>query len=319
MKYFYVTDRSEEVRQLAEAEATAITGGTAYPSGIVVADQAVDWARSAYILCGGSLIGAFESVEALCDSITPDQLERGPGILTVRKIPRGLELGKHVITQHLGLRLGKPASSGGEGTDYLLVATEQMLWFGEALPPRKRAWGAFADKPYDLSIAIASQMARALVNLALHPTPPAPDAEPCAAGRGCALLDPCCGSGTILIQAAAMGLRVVGFDKNLKMIRSTRGNLRYFGLPAQLAVADAASVRGHYDVVVTNLPYDRFCPISPEQLGLILDNLVHLAGRQVLVAGEDIRPFLDARGYRVRKVISVPARSLERRIFVCGN
>ena len=69
------------------------------------------------------------------------------------------------------------------------------------------------------------------------------------------ILDPCCGSGTILTEAAALGLRPIGSDHDRVAVDASRRN---FGSAVPLTVAD---VRGlpmpacSVDAVVSNLPF----------------------------------------------------------------
>ncbi len=69
------------------------------------------------------------------------------------------------------------------------------------------------------------------------------------------VLDPCCGSGTILAEAAALGLRPIGSDHDRVAVDASQRN---FGSSVPLSVAD---VRGlpmpapSVDAVVSNLPF----------------------------------------------------------------
>lgn len=76
----------------------------------------------------------------------------------------------------------------------------------------------------------------------------------CAGSPSGRLLDPFCGSGTVLIEAARAGWEIVGFDINEAAVRATRDNV-----PAvEVAVADAARLplaNAAVGAVATNAPF----------------------------------------------------------------
>ena len=71
------------------------------------------------------------------------------------------------------------------------------------------------------------------------------------------LLDPFCGTGSILMEANRLGIQSIGIDLAGKMVRGTLVNLRSFGLQS-CGVVHADSTRPPVcgiDAVVTDLPY----------------------------------------------------------------
>jgi 23S rRNA G2445 N2-methylase RlmL len=77
---------------------------------------------------------------------------------------------------------------------------------------------------------------------------------------GMRLLDPCCGAGTILIEAAPRGATILGGDRDAAALRAARENAAAAGVTAALARWDATALplaAGAVDRVVTNLPWGR--------------------------------------------------------------
>jgi tRNA G10 N-methylase Trm11 len=79
---------------------------------------------------------------------------------------------------------------------------------------------------------------------------------------GQVLLDPCCGSGTIPVEASLLrpNGRVVGADINIHALASARSNVARAGVDASLCRADASEppfARGTVDRLVTNPPWGR--------------------------------------------------------------
>jgi tRNA (guanine10-N2)-dimethyltransferase len=74
------------------------------------------------------------------------------------------------------------------------------------------------------------------------------------------LLDPFCGTGAIVAEAALVGIRAVGTDISPRMIEGAGRNLGHLGLEARLLVCDIGEVHdevGHVDGVATDPPYGK--------------------------------------------------------------
>ena len=102
--------------------------------------------------------------------------------------------------------------------------------------PRKR--------PFFHPSAMQAKLARCMVNLA-HPR------------AGEMVLDPFCGTGTMLIEATLIGCRTVGLDVQRRMARGTLRNMAHFRVkPEAVIITDARTLPiRKIDVVVTDPPY----------------------------------------------------------------
>jgi tRNA (guanine10-N2)-dimethyltransferase len=87
-------------------------------------------------------------------------------------------------------------------------------------------------------------LARCMVNLARTP-------------RGGTLCDPFCGVGGILIEAGLIGVRVIGFDADPKMVEGAKRNLEFYGIKNfEVEVGDARKLPEiEVDAVVTDCPF----------------------------------------------------------------
>ena len=93
---------------------------------------------------------------------------------------------------------------------------------------------------------MSAKLARCMVNLAQPKT-------------GNLVLDPFCGTASILIEAGLMGCRVLGLDVQRQMVEGSIQNLLYHDLnPEGIVVADARQLPfSKVDCVVTDPPYGR--------------------------------------------------------------
>jgi tRNA (guanine10-N2)-dimethyltransferase len=129
------------------------------------------------------------------------------------------------VVSSRGLMLGRVAHSRTPG----MIASRR---------PRKR--------PVFHPSTMQPKLARCVVNLSRPP-------------EGATLLDPFCGVGGILLEAAAIGCRAIGADADARMIRGARTNLAHYGAePFGLIVADATRVPIRaVGSIVTDPPYGR--------------------------------------------------------------
>jgi len=162
------------------------------------------------------------------------------------------------------------------------VLTDDKFVFGlrlaEVLPkpfmerrPRKR--------PFFHPSAMPPKLARCMVNLA----------QPKA---GELVLDPFCGTASMLIEAGLIGCRVVGFDAQRRMVKGSMRNLIYYRVqPDGMAVADAKNLpMTMVDCIVTDPPYGRSSTTLGRETGQIVKDFLskideHIPrGRRICIA-----------------------------------
>jgi tRNA (guanine10-N2)-dimethyltransferase len=145
---------------------------------------------------------------------------------------------------------------------FLCIVSSRGLLLGEVMHSRLR--GLIASRrprkrPVFHPSTMQPKLARCIVNLARAPA-------------GALLLDPFCGVGGILLEAAAIGCRAIGADADLRMVRGARTNLRHYEAePFGLIVADATSIplRG-VGSIVTDPPYGREASTRGRKLDILM-------------------------------------------------
>lgn len=107
------------------------------------------------------------------------------------------------------------------------------------------------------------KIARCLVNLS-RPLP------------NSAILDPFCGTGTILIEAGLMGFEPLGGDILMKMAKGSKINLNYFEVSkSHIAVWDALRLPlTHIGRIVTNPPYGRSTSTKGLNPNVLIDSFL---------------------------------------------
>jgi putative methyltransferase (TIGR01177 family) len=303
--YLYLTARSQPERRLIEAECIAITGAVPDERGIALTEAEADVSRAAYIKVCIRVIVQASDLSDLYDQLETIDLSSEQFRVSVVKFPRRLPLDSRQVMHQVGARIGGKPNLSTPRTVFLVVATEGKIWLGEVLSESAGSWNEHSQKPHFYSSSLPTRLARAMVNLVAVP--------------GDTIIDPCCGSGTILIEAASIGIKAIGSDINPKMAVASVENLRHFNLSSLVLIADARYIKGNFDAVVTDLPYGRNSPSDERLCREILRNLRELAPKAAIVTSEDMSdPFLQM-GYDVKQVIAVPKASLTRYIHITDH
>lgn len=163
-----------------------------------------------------------------------------------------------------------------------------------------------ARRPFSLPISLHPKFARALVNLARIP-------------MGGTVLDPFCGTGGILLEAADVGLRPIGTDRDPRMVRGARMSLRRMAGQADLVTSDAGALpfrRGSVHGIATDPPYGRAASTRGEPVDRLYTRAFrafadllppggHLAivlpDRARIDAGADVLDLIESHALRVHR------------------
>ncbi|MEM3250590.1 MAG: N-6 DNA methylase, partial [Thermoplasmata archaeon] len=110
-------------------------------------------------------------------------------------------------------------------------------------------------RPFRTNLTLKPKMARMLVNLA-------------RVKKGDRIIDPFCGSGSILIEASLMDIISYGIDSSRKMYHGCRMNLMHFGIEPKVYLGDVSKALelGKFNAVVTDPPYGRGSSTNKENI-----------------------------------------------------
>ena len=155
------------------------------------------------------------------------------------------KLGKHILERapknRVNLRTPDKTFYG--------ILTNHKLIFGLQLAqiqPKPFVERRPRKKPFFHPSAMNAKLARCMVNLAQPKT-------------GDTVLDPFCGTGTTVLEAALIDCKPIGADVQRRMINGAKKNLKHFGANAEaLLIADARKLPLiRVDCVVTDPPYGK--------------------------------------------------------------
>mgnify|MGYP001046030586 CR=1 FL=1 len=155
------------------------------------------------------------------------------------------KLGEAILDKIRGVKVNLK----GPQKTFFGILTENRFFLGlkmAEIPPKPFMDRKPRRRPFFHPSSMPAKLARCMVNLA----------RPKAADL---VLDPFCGTASILVEAGLMGCRVVGMDVQRHMARGSLRNLRYYGVkPEGMITADARlPPLTKVDRIVTDPPYGR--------------------------------------------------------------
>ena len=290
-------------RALAVAEGEALTGGKCVGDHLLRSDRRADVRHAAFVTAGVEIVASAATSSELVTRVRSAGIRAERFWIESKKIPGSLDVPRVNTSRDLGAHIEGEADSRNPTDRFLLVATGEGFWFGKSFSIGESRWRRFRGKPYGYVRALPSRISRVTVNLVATP--------------GDRVVDPCCGSGSILIEAADMGLRAEGFDIASRMVEIANANLAHFGFRGDVKQCDVREVHGEWDAVIADLPYGHIGNYADADSAELIPHLLRLAPRAAIVHSQDCSAHFEALGATVRNVIACPcSRRLVRHVHV---
>jgi tRNA G10 N-methylase Trm11 len=276
-----ITCSRDQRNELIAVECEALTGGR--PDAWGIARGRVDHVhRGAFLKIGMQLLAQADGLEQLVSRVADLALDQDEfriewlhaGSPQDRRWEATIAIADQI---HGDPNLTSPRHR------FFLVADESRMSFGRVVSEASRTYSKHDRKPCHTPSSLPSQLARCLINLV------ASDAQ--------SIVDPCCGTGSILLEAASAGLAARGGDWNPRMVAMSRQNAESFGYQIDIGCIDARQWPEAADAVVTDLPYGRGLEVSEKVLRQIISQAHAIAPVAVFVAGADVSQWLTDAGY----------------------
>jgi tRNA (guanine10-N2)-dimethyltransferase len=215
-----------------------------------------------------------EAILRACRDADPGRLLK-PGDRFAVRVRRIFGAGGHLRSPDLERAIGALIASGSSGAKvdlerpdrlFLGVISEDGFTFGLAMAKGDAKSSSGREprrRPFFHPSTMPPKLARCMVNLS-------------RARAGEVFLDPFCGAGGILLEAASIGCDAIGSDLDPRMVRGAKANLEHFNMPyIGLVRSDAAllPIRGAR-AIATDPPYGRRAPSLKKDLHEILPGFI---------------------------------------------
>ncbi|MHA0856858.1 TRM11 family SAM-dependent methyltransferase [Paenibacillus sp. CMAA1364] len=212
---------------------------------------------------------------------------------------------RRLIERDLGLHIDGEADVHHPDHTFGIVTFEGRWYFGR-YHKNDAVWFHHMKKPRNYSIALGTRLARALVNIAI-PNP-----------TGIRSIDPCCGIGTVLVEALSMGIDIIGRDFNPQIVQGARENINHFGYPCEITYGNIADISQSYDVAIIDMPYNLFSSTTPEEQLFILQHARRIARRVIIITIETIDDMIIDAGFMITDRCVAKKRAFTRQVIVCS-
>lgn len=208
------------------------------------------------------------------------------------------------IEREIGLLIDGEADFEQPDHAFGVVKLGDQWYFGH-YRKSEAVWFHHVIKPHSYSTALSTRVARAVANIAVpHP-------------NGVRAIDPCCGIGTVLVEALSMGIDIEGRDINPLVTQGSRKNLAHFGLKGEVTLGPISDVSINYDVAIIDMPYNLFTHITAEEQFSILQHARRFANKVVVITIETIDQMIEEAGFKITDRGIAKKGSFSRQVIVC--
>ena len=241
---------------LIAAECLSLTGGTPDDHGVAACATVDLVGRAAYVQKGLDVIADAASFGELVAAVADEDFPAEAFRIDTHDPSGRLDRSTVDVATALadvipfGPNLGRPRHR------FVVAATSDRILFGEVTAETDASYRRHDSKPWTTSSSLDGRFARALVNLV-------------PAARS--VVDPCCGAGSIVLEAASLGLDAYGVDWKPAMVGMTRENLAYFDYASTVVLADSREHEQVADAIVTDLPYGHAIEADEPTIRAILE------------------------------------------------
>ncbi|MDQ1000576.1 tRNA G10 N-methylase Trm11 [Neobacillus niacini] len=301
--YIYIYAGYEDERSLRALEMRSLFG-TESQTNILESTVKIDPSRSPFIKERIGVIFEGEGMEELLKKLAAFQVTGETfKVICVKNGEEPFEK-RRAIEREAGKRI-KGVADIRNPQRLLAVMHLNGRWvFGDYVKSES-VWFRHQQKPHQYSTALSTRVARAVVNIA------------CPNPTGISAIDPCCGIGTVLIEALSMGIDIVGSDNNPVILAGTRENIAHFGFTGEVTFKDMRDIEKHYDVAIIDLPYNLCSVISPEEQLEMLQSARRFANKVVVVTVEPVDSILIEAGFEIVDRAVAKKGVFTREVIVC--
>lgn len=268
---------------LIAAECQQLTGSKPERDGLAFCDALEHISRAAYVNAGARGIIQTSALADLLIWIRHTRFQADAfHIELVDWSNAGLPSKLDVVIEVANAIRGHPNLKNPQRR-FVLIVSEDSVWFGELTVAATHSYRQHDRKPRRTAGSLPSALARALVNL--------------AGPHISSIVNPCCGTGSILLEACALGLEAHGVDWSGPNVKMSRRNLSHFGYTASVIQIDASNWTQTADALISDLPYGTAHPLDESVVFELLRNAVYQAPIAIFVAAKNLSTQLQQAGF----------------------
>ncbi|MDV6378047.1 RNA methyltransferase [Sporosarcina sp. GW1-11] len=307
-KFIYTYIRHRDEQELCRMEMRSFFGKDVQDN-VILSEVAVNPSRSPFMQARLEVWIQTDSLDSLVQQAAELEVEKSfkTVCLNDMELASTEKIGhakRRNIERQVGLQIkGEPELDHPE----LLIGIMQLedQWYVGELVESSSDWHVHQQKPHMYSTALGTRLARAAVNIAVpHP-------------EGIRVIDPCCGIGTVLVEALSMGIPIEGRDINPLVVYGSRKNIAHFGLQGEVEIGPIAEVKEVYDIAIIDMPYNLFTHITAEGQLAILKEARRFAKSCLIITIENMDDMLKEAGWKITDRCLARKGTFSREVVLC--
>lgn len=179
------------------------------------------------------------------------------------------------------------------------------VWLFGIYEQNQNPWEKHNLKPCTNSNSLETRTARAIVNIAV------------GLQTQMSMVDPCCGVGTVVLEALSLGVPVVGYEISWTIANQAKQNVAYFGYEPCIVKGDMNAISEMFDVAIIDMPYGLFSPITYKQQKSIITTSRRITGKLVIITSIDMDEDITGAGFTIVERCTVNKGAFVRYVRVC--
>ncbi|WP_409293300.1 TRM11 family SAM-dependent methyltransferase [Peribacillus sp. SCS-37] len=307
VEYIYTYVAMEEERSLCELEMRSFFGPGEYTM-VIKNDIRIDPSRSPFMKERIEIMFEGESWEDFLEPAKTLYTEEKTFKVQFAKIQDPGFKVSYEQRLHIERSIGweMPGDADIKNPDILFgIVVYEGRWYFGRMEQSTAVWLHHLKKPREYSTALSTRVARAVANIAVpHP-------------EGIKAIDPCCGIGTVLVEALSMGIDIDGRDINPLVTDGSRENIAYFGLAGNVTTGPISEVDKEYDVTIIDMPYNLYTHATPEDQLAILKHARRFSKKAVIVSIDTVDSMIKEAGFVIKDRCVARKANFARQVLVC--
>lgn len=276
---------------------------------VFFSDRKIDATISPYLKSRLEVLHIANTLEDIVENITRNKYSADA--FKVEYVPVDktdpIEKQRKTITKAVGYAINGLPSFDHPEIIYGVSCYEGKWYFGFVVY-NSRLWEKHLSKPFSYSSSLGINTAKALVNIAAQ------------GDISKKIIDPCCGVGTVLLEAHYSHYDIIGCEIKPKVANKARENLKYYGYQGQVILKDIKDIEEAYDVAIVDLPYGNFSQSDETNMIEIIRHAARISKRQVYISSLDLTDKIGEEGLVIVDrcvVYKNKNRRFARYIWVC--
>jgi tRNA G10 N-methylase Trm11 len=304
-EYFYLINFSQQEKELCQLEMKYIFNYVPEEK-YILSDIDTNPTRSPFIKEKISILFSGNSIEELVEKVIENKiayedfkviyLKSGNADVDYKERLKSVSAIGYVIT-------GEPSIHNPK---FIIgISKIKDRWILGIYDKNDFKWHIHDRKPYSYSNALSLKVAKSLVNIAV------------ANNYNTKLVDPCCGIGTVVIEALDLGIDVKGYEINELIADNAQRNLEFFGFENVIKQKDMHTIKEMFDVAIIDMPYGIFTPTTTEQQNELIKSVAKFSKKLILVTITDMDEIIKEEKFNIVDKCSVNKNNFKRYITVC--